>query len=99
MEYLTAATVFGQPLPHLEEPTRQIVYFDPVFDAQIGWGAGQSAAPQSYIRLVTSYSAMQLIPVEGSVWRRSLVSLQKRLTVIVLTGSCRRRCERRRCAG
>jgi hypothetical protein len=42
MEYLTAATVFGQPFPHLEEPTRQIVYFDPEFDAQIGWDAGQS---------------------------------------------------------
>jgi hypothetical protein len=40
MEYLTAATVFSQPLPNLEEPTRQIVCFDPDFDTQIRWGAG-----------------------------------------------------------
>jgi hypothetical protein len=39
-KYLTAATVFSQPLPNLEEATRQIVYFDPDFDTQIGWGAG-----------------------------------------------------------
>ena len=35
MEYLMAATVFSQPFPKLEEPTRQVVYFDPVFDTQI----------------------------------------------------------------
>jgi hypothetical protein len=39
---LIAATVFSQPPPNLEEPMRQIVYFDPEFDTQIGWGTGQS---------------------------------------------------------
>jgi hypothetical protein len=42
MECLMAAAVFSQPLPHLEEPTRQIVDFEPDFDTQIGWGASQS---------------------------------------------------------
>jgi hypothetical protein len=41
MECLMAAAVFSQPLPHLDEPTRQIVDFEPDVDTQIGW-AGQS---------------------------------------------------------
>ena len=59
MEYLMAATVFSQPPPNLEEPMRHIVYFDPEFDTQISWGAGQSTISRT----------APIYPAAGTIFR------------------------------